>query len=69
MARGGQVLPFHPDARAAWLNAGAGAGMHPLPRALPAPQFRAAGRTGRARPVAVWLVLSHIEQTQAGRGV
>lgn len=54
MARGSQVLPFHPDARAAWLSAGAGP--QPLPQALPAPQPWAAGRTGRARPVATGVV-------------
>lgn len=67
MARGGQVLPSHPDVRAAWLSAGAGT--HPLPRALPAPQPWAAGRTGRARPVAMGLGLSHIKQTWAACGV
>ena len=40
---------------AAWPSDGAGAGVHPLPQALPAPQPRAARRTGRAGRVAVWL--------------
>lgn len=40
---------------AAWPSAGAGAGVHPVLRAPPAPQPRATRRTGRASQVAVRL--------------